>query len=101
MNSNNVMNQIPSNIMKAHDPNDDPFGALSDDQTNQLTNPMEYGSGLSFFVQSADKKEEHSEATEESTSEEDAPAAGAADDSKPVPTDKGEADKEVEGKKEE
>ena len=105
----NVMNQIPSNIMKPHDPNDDPFAALADDSTNQLTNPMEYGSGLSYFVQSdkkkAEEKEEHTEttATEESTSSTEEEDAAAADDSKPTEPDdkKGEADKEDEGKKEE
>ncbi|KAG7366382.1 hypothetical protein IV203_029052 [Nitzschia inconspicua] len=58
----NLMNQIPQNIMKAHDPNDDPFAALSDDSNNQLQSPLEYGSGISYFVQSEQNegKEEHS-----------------------------------------
>jgi hypothetical protein len=85
----NVMNHIPESIMQRHDPNDDPFAALADDSTNQLTNPMEYGSGLNYFIEKKQDKEEHAEmnATEESTSSTEEDAA-AADDS--APEEKGE-----------
>lgn len=65
------MSQIPQNIMKAHDPNDDPFAALSDDSTNQLQSPLEYGSGISYFVQQtndSNSKEEHPTADKEEPS---------------------------------
>jgi len=54
----NLAQHIPSNIMKAHDPNDDPFAALADD-TNQLQSPLEYGSGISYFIPKEDSQKEH------------------------------------------
>ena len=50
MTTNDIMNQIPESIMKHHDPNDDPFASLSDDSSNQLQSPLEFGSGISYFV---------------------------------------------------
>jgi hypothetical protein len=65
-----IMNKIPENIMKPHDPNDDPFAALSDD-TNQLVSPLEFGSGISYFVsEDAGKEEQVSSKKEEDHKEE-------------------------------
>ena len=98
MQQSEAMNLIPESIMQRHDPNDDPFAALSDDSTNQLTNPMEYGSGLNYFIEKKEEdKEEHAETTEESTSSTDDDAAAAKEESKPE--EKGEA--KDEDKKEE
>jgi hypothetical protein len=78
-----IMNQIPESIMKHHDPNDDPFAALADDSTNQLTSPLEYGSGISYLVaketnvtteespMSPKKEEDHKEEHTESSTGED------------------------------
>mmetsp|Transcript_38032 Transcript_38032/g.92543 ORF Transcript_38032/g.92543 Transcript_38032/m.92543 type:complete len:108 (+) Transcript_38032:196-519(+) len=55
-----VMNQIPSSIMKQHDPNDDPFASLSDD-SNQLQSPLEFGSGISYFVHDDNEKKKEDE----------------------------------------
>lgn len=55
----NVMNAMNSgkSIMKEHDPNDDPFAALSAEvDAKQLVSPMEFGSGAAAPV--AEKKEE-------------------------------------------
>lgn len=92
------MSQIPQNIMKAHDPNDDPFASLSDDSSNQLQSPLEYGSGISFLVE---KKVEDNEKEEHVTE----PSASSTDEDKPVVEgsavvdDKG-ADKEDDDKEE-
>lgn len=72
----NVMNQIPENIMKPHDPNDDPFAALSDDSSNQLQSPLEFGSGVSYFVQPDDKGNGSSAAG--TTKQDGSPSAAAA-----------------------
>ena len=59
----NIMNQIPESIMKPHDPNDDPFASLADDSSNQLTSPLEYGSGISYLVAKETKLTEETPAT--------------------------------------
>lgn len=74
------MSQIPQNIMKAHDPNDDPFAALSDDSTNQLQSPLEYGSGISYFVHTEDSKGKEEPST--SSTDEDVAKGGDEKDDK-------------------
>ena len=56
MNTMNTMNNS-GDIMNNHNPADDPFAALSDD-TDQLTLPSEYGSGLSDFLETKSSKED-------------------------------------------
>eukprot|EP00539_Tryblionella_compressa_P000771 CAMPEP_0178746384 /NCGR_PEP_ID=MMETSP0744-20121128/7780_1 /TAXON_ID=913974 /ORGANISM="Nitzschia punctata, Strain CCMP561" /LENGTH=95 /DNA_ID=CAMNT_0020399591 /DNA_START=91 /DNA_END=378 /DNA_ORIENTATION=+ len=69
----NLMNQIPENIMKHHDPNDDPFAALADDSSNELTSPLEYGSGISYFVNDASTNEGSADNKEEGGDQKDKP----------------------------
>jgi hypothetical protein len=70
-----VVSQFPESIMNPHDPNDDPFAGLPDYSTNQLQSPLEYGSGISYFVRS-DEKEELASKQE--------PSSSSTDDDKPV-----------------
>mmetsp|Transcript_38031 Transcript_38031/g.92542 ORF Transcript_38031/g.92542 Transcript_38031/m.92542 type:complete len:108 (+) Transcript_38031:201-524(+) len=72
-----VMNQIPSSIMKQHDPNDDPFASLSDD-SNQLQSPLEFGSGISYFVHDENSNEKKKE--EEGKKEESNPSLKESDE---------------------
>lgn len=62
------MNQIPQNIMNPHDPNDDPFLGLPDYSTNQVQSPLEYGSGISYFVQSGDSNDKDQLTTKQESS---------------------------------
>jgi hypothetical protein len=61
-------------VMQAHDPNDDPFAALSTEtDAKQLLTPMEFGTGAAPPAAAA-TEEKKDTAPEPSKKEEEAPA---------------------------
>jgi hypothetical protein len=71
-----LLSKIPESIMKAHDPDDDPFAGLAaDHSSNQLPSPMEYGSGISFLIQQLDDQQQQQQPPHHSK-ESSVPSAG-------------------------